>query len=128
MSHIYNTIMANNCDTELGLFLDVQLNTNCLEQDFINRTEAQIIAENCMGFSFHSEQRRTEFYENFKCYVLENERLIEEDIYDDFVEFVEEHLNDYDGYIEIEVDACHEDELEDLLERCDYYRRINSSS
>lgn len=119
--------MANNCDTELGLFLDVQLNTNCLEQDFINRTEAQIIAENCMDFSFHSEQRRNEFHENFKCFVLENERLIEEDIYDDFEEYVEKQLNDY-GYIEIEIDACHEDELKDLLERCNYFRRIYPSS
>lgn len=119
--------MTNNCDIRLGLVLNIELNTNCLEGDFINRTDAQIVAENCMEFSWLSDQKRTEFHMDFKCYVLDNERFSEDEIYDDFAEYVEEHLKDY-GYIEIEVDASNEDDLKELLERCDYYRGINPSS
>ena len=108
--------MTNNCDIRLGLVINIELNCNLLEYNYLESEEHYI------EINWRNDIDQFTFHQDFKCYVLENQRYREHEIQEDFDEFLEEHLHEYQGSIDV---ACDDEEWNLEYKDKKYLRHIN---
>ena len=108
--------MTNNCDIRLGIVTNIELNCNLLEHTYLEYDEHYI------KINWRNDIDQYTFHMDFKCSVLENQRYREDEIQEDFDDFLEEHLHEYQGSIDVDCD-----DIEWNIEYKDkkYLRHIN---
>ena len=90
--------MTNNYNMRIGLVTDIELNCNLLEHTYLEYDEHYI------KINWRNDIDQYTFHMDFKCYVLANQRYREDEIQQDFDDFLEKHLHEYQGSIDVECD------------------------
>ncbi len=110
---IYRAVYRS--DIRHGLFIDLKLNANSLEQSFIDYDE-----DHYVEFVWGSKKDEEKFYKDFKHHILSSYDYFEDNIYYEYFCIIESQMDNYNSYISCQ---CSDKEWEEDYKHRPYLRR-----